>query len=238
VTRPKAELTSTKASFEMTNLIFPFNSEQTFETTMPVLKATAKNIQEASRVVKNGGLVVYPTDTVYGLGCDPFNVRAVERVFKVKGERKEKPLPILASDIKFIEKIAHINEKARKIAEKHWPGPLTLVVPKKPVLPNIVTCGLASVGVRIPNHTVAIQLINLCDGLLIGTSANKTGEKSPRNAQEASKQICEKVDIVLDDGPTPLGQESSIVDLTSEKPRMLREGPLNLIDILNALQDF
>jgi len=205
---------------------------------MPVLKATVDNIREASRVVKNGGLVVYPTDTVYGLGCDPFNVKAVERVFKVKGERKEKPLPILASDIKFIKKIANINEKARKIAEKHWPGPLTLVVPKKPALPNIVTCGLASVGVRIPNHTVAIQLINLCDGLLIGTSANKTGEKSSRNAQEASKQIGEKVDIILDNGPTPLGQESSIVDLTLEKPKMLREGPLNLIDILNALQDF
>jgi L-threonylcarbamoyladenylate synthase len=204
---------------------------------MPVLKATVDNIREASKIVKNGGLVVYPTDTVYGLGCDPFNVRAVERVFKVKGERKEKPLPILASDIKFIEKIAHINEKARKIAEKYWPGPLTLVVPKKPVLPSIVTCGLASVGVRIPNHTVAIQLISLCNGLLVGTSANKTGEKSPRNAQEATKQLGEHVDMVLDDGPTPLGQESSIVDLTSKEPKMLREGPINLADILNTLKD-
>jgi L-threonylcarbamoyladenylate synthase len=147
-------------------------------------------------------------------------------------------LPILASDIKFIEKIAYINEKARKIAEKHWPGPLTLVVPKKPVLPSIVTCGLASVGVRIPNHTVAIQLISLCDGLLVGTSANKTGKKPPRNAQEANKQLGEQVDIVLDGGPTLLGQESSIVDLTSKKPKMLREGPIKLVEVLNALQDF
>jgi len=205
---------------------------------MPILKATVDNIREASKVVKNGGLVVYPTDTVYGLGCDPFNIRAVERVFKVKGERKEKPLPILASDIKLIEKIAYINEKARKIAEKHWPGPITLVVPKKPVLPNVVTCGLASVGVRIPNHTVAIQLINLCDGLLVGTSANKTGKKSPKTAQEANKQLGELVDIVLDGGPTPLGQESSIIDLTSKKPKMLREGPIKLAEVLNALRDF
>jgi len=205
---------------------------------MPVLKATVKNIQEASKIVKNGGLVVYPTDTVYGLGCDPFNVRAVEKIFKVKGERKEKPLPILASDIKFIEKIAHINETTRKIAEKHWPGPLTLVVPKKTVLPNIVTCGLASVGVRIPNHKVAIQLIGLCDGLLVGTSANKTGEKSPKTAREANKQLGKQVAIVLDDGPTPLGQESSIVDLTSKKPKMLREGPIKLAEVLKALQDF
>jgi len=204
---------------------------------MPVLKATAKNIGEASRVVKKGGLVVYPTDTVYGLGCDPFNVRAVERVFKVKGERKEKPLPILASDIKFIEKIAYINEKARKIAERHWPGPLTLIVPKKPALPSIVTCGLASVGVRIPNHPVALQLISLCNGLLVGTSANKTGEKSPKTAQEATKQLGRLVDIVLDGGPTPLSQESSIVDLTSRKPKMLREGPVKLTEVLNALEN-
>jgi len=201
------------------------------------LKATRKNIQKTAKMVKNGGLVVYPTDTVYGLGCDPFNIRAVKRVFKVKGERKEKPLPILASDIKCIEKIAHISERARKIAAKHWPGPLTLVVLKKPVLPDIVTSELASVGVRIPNHTIAVQLINLCDGLLVGTSANKTGKKPPTTAQEATKQLGREVDIVLDGGPTPLGQESSIVDLTSEKPKMLRAGPLKLEDILNFLQD-
>jgi len=204
---------------------------------MTVLKATVDNIQEASRVVKKGGLVVYPTDTVYGLGCDPFNVRAVKRVFKVKGERKEKPLPILASDIKAVEKIAHLNERARKIAERHWPGPLTLVVSKKPVLPSIVTCGLSSVGVRIPNHTTAFQLISLCDGLLVGTSANKTGEKSPKTAHEASEQLGRQVDIVLDGGPTTLGRESSIVDLTSRRLKMLREGPVKLVDVLNALRD-
>jgi len=204
---------------------------------MLVLKAAVDNIRKAAKVVKNGGLVVYPTDTVYGLGCDPFNVKAVERVFKVKGERKEKPLPILASDLECIEKIAYPNQKARKLADKYWPGPLTLVVPKKPVLPNIVTCELASVGVRIPNHTVAIQLISFCGGLLVGTSANKTGEKPPITAREATKQLGEQVDIVLDGGPTPLGQESSIVDLTSEKPKMLREGRVKLLEVLNALRD-
>jgi len=204
---------------------------------MRVLKATVDNIREASKVVKKGGLVVYPTDTVYGLGCDPFNVRAVKRIFKVKGERKHKPLPILASDIECIEKIAYINEKARKIAERHWPGPLTLVVPKKAALPNIVTCGLASVGVRIPNHPVAAQLISLCNGLLVGTSANKTGGKSPKTAREATEQLGEQVDVVLDGGPTPLGKESSIIDLTSKKPKMLREGPVKLVEVLNALRD-
>ena len=204
---------------------------------MPVLKATVDNIRKASKIVKNGGLIIYPTDTVYGLGCDPFNVRAIERVFKVKGERKDKPLPILASDLAHIRKIAYLNKRAKKIAERRWPGPLTLVVQKKTVLPDIVTCGSTSVGVRIPNHTVAIQLINLCDGLLIGTSANITGEKPPKTAQEAYKQLGEQVDVVLDGGPTPLGQESSIINLTSRKPKILREGPIKLVDILNALRD-
>jgi len=204
---------------------------------MSVFKATENSIRKASKIVKDGGLVVYPTDTVYGMGCDPFNIKAVERVFKVKGERKEKPLPILASDIECIAKIAYMNEKARKIAEKHWPGPLTLVVPKKLALPSIVTCGLKSVGVRIPNHTVAIQLISLCDGLLVGTSANKTGRKAPNTAQEAIEQLGKLVDIVLNGGPAPLHQESSIIDLTARRPKMLREGPVKLTEALNALKD-
>lgn len=186
-------------------------------------------------VVKNGGIIIYPTDTVYGLGCDPFNVRAVERIFNTKGERKEKPLPILGSDLEYVQKIAYINEKARKITQRFWPGPLTLVVRKKPSLPNIVTCGFDSVGVRIPNHSAAVQLISLCDGLLVGTSANKTGSRPPKTAREAAKQLGEKVDMILDGGPAPLGQESSVVDLTSKKPKMLREGPIKFKEVLSVL---
>jgi len=202
---------------------------------MPILKATVANIREASKVVKKGGLIIYPTDTVYGLGCGPFNIEAVKRIFRTKGERKEKPLPILGADIECIKKIAYIDEKARKIAERFWPGPLTLVVPKKPTLPDIVTCGSDSIGVRIPNHTVAIQLISLCEGLLVGTSANKTGKKPPRTAPEAAEQLGEQVDMILDGGPTPLGVESSVVDLTSKKPKMLREGPIKLEQIAMLL---
>jgi L-threonylcarbamoyladenylate synthase len=210
---------------------------KTLEHAMLVIKATEKNILKASKIVKNGGLVIYPTDTVYGLGCDPFNIKAVEKLFKVKGERKNKPPPILASEIRSVKKIAHIDENARKLAEKFWPGPLTLVVPKKPTLPSIVTCNLESVGVRIPNHKVALQLITLCGGLIVGTSANKTGEKPPKTAQEAASQLGERVDIVLDGGQTPLSQESSIVDLTSKTPKMIREGPIKLTHIMNTFND-
>jgi L-threonylcarbamoyladenylate synthase len=209
----------------------------TFEDTMPFLKATPDNIKKASKIVGKEGLVIFPTDTVYGLGCNPFNIEAVEKVFKVKGERKNKPLPILASSLRAVERIAHMNKNARKIAKQYWPGPLTLVVPKKPTLPNMVTCSLESVGVRIPNHKVALQLITLCGGLLVGTSANKTGEKPPKTAQEAARQLGEEVDIVLDDGPTPLGQESSVIDLTQKEPKILREGTIKLKHITDTIND-
>lgn len=201
---------------------------------MRILKATSDNVLVASEMVRRGGLVIYPTDTVYGLGCDPFNVTAVKRVSKVKGERR-KPLPILASSIEHVEKIASLSQEAKKIAKEFWPGPLTLVVPKKPVLPDFVTYNLDSVGVRVPKHDVALQLITLSNGLLVGTSANKTGEKPPRTAQEAAQQLEEEVDMILNGGPATLGMPSTVVDLTSKKPRILREGSISFKEILEAL---
>ena len=201
---------------------------------MRILKATRDNILTASQIVRTGGLVVYPTETVYGLGCNPFNIEAVKRVFEVKGERR-KPPPILASRINHVEKIASMSQAGKKVAEKFWPGPLTLVFPKKLVLPDFVTCNLDSVGVRIPKHDVALQLISLSNGLLIGTSANRTGERPPRNVHEATRQLKEEVDIFLDGGPATLGRSSTVADLTSEKPRILREGPISLKEILDII---
>ncbi len=200
---------------------------------MRILKTTEDNILKASRIVTRGGLVVYPTDTVYGLGCDPFNVEAVTRVFKVKGER-DKPLPILASDIESVKRIAFVSEMAGRVAARFWPGPLTLVVPKKPLLPGVVTCNLKSVGVRIPQHDVALRLIILSNGLIVGTSANKTGEKPPCTAQEAAEQLGKEVDMILDGGPTPLGAPSTVVDLTRKKPKILREGVIDLEELLGT----
>jgi len=201
---------------------------------MQVLKATEKNIALASEIVRNGGLVVYPTETVYGLGCNPFNIEAVKRVFQVKGNRK-KPLPILASSIEHIEKVAYLSESIKCVAAKFWPGPLTIVLSKKPLLPDIVTCNQNSVGIRIPKHDVAIRLIQLSNGLLVGTSANKTGKKPPKTAEEATKQIGREVDIILDGGPVSYGVSSTVVDFTSAKPKLLREGPISLEEILAAV---
>jgi L-threonylcarbamoyladenylate synthase len=198
---------------------------------MRILKATVAAIKEAARTVAEGGVIVYPTDTVYGLGCSPFNQDSVKRIFSIKGERT-KPLPILASDVKEIERIAHVTDKALKLAEKFWPGPLTMVLPKKASLPSIVTRGLDSVAVRVPNHKVALELIRMSGGLLVGTSANKTGKKPPRTAADAAEQIGKEVDLIMDDGPTPIGASSTIIDLTREKLRILRQGPIKLEDIL------
>lgn len=201
---------------------------------MTVLKATKTNIMTAAQIVRRGGLVVYPTETVYGLGCDPLNVQAVKRVLDVKGDRK-KPLPVLAASIVDADKVAFVSPNGKKLAAKFWPGHLTMVFPKKPALPDVVTFGWDSVGLRIPDNDVALQLISLSGGLLIGSSANRTGEEPARRVQEISGELKEMVDVVLDGGPAVQGRPSTVVDLTSEKPRILREGPISLKAILYAL---
>ena len=201
---------------------------------MTLLKATRNNIMVAARIVERGGLVVYPTETVYGLGCDPFNIEAVKRILKVKGDRR-KPLPVLAASIGDADKVSFISQIGKRLAAKFWPGPLTLVFPKKSALPDIVTFGRDSVGLRIPDNKLALHLISLSGGLLIGSSANRTGEEPPRTVQEISGELKEMVDVVLDGGATAQGMPSTVADLTSEKPRILREGPISLKEILDAL---
>lgn len=202
---------------------------------MRVLKATAKNIRVVAGIVKRGGIVVYPTDTVYGLGCDPLNVGAVKRLICVKG-RRDRAFPILAGSLDDIERVAHLSVEARKIGENFWPGPLTLVLPKKKLLPDVVTFGLASVGVRIPRHKVALDLIKLSGGLLVGTSANKSGLPPPSTAAEARVQLNDEVDAILDFGTSDLGFSSTVIELTGKKPEVLREGSINLRDVLSVLR--
>jgi len=191
-----------------------------------ILTANTESIREAALVVKGGGLVVYPTDTVYGLGCDPFNIDAVERLIKAKGGRN-KPLPILARSTGDVERVAELSEKAKELAERYWPGPLTLILQRKD-LPDIVTLHSATVGVRIPKNQVALTLLMLSGGLLVGTSANKTGTRPPFTASEAYEHLKNDVDIVLDGGAAELKVSSTILDLTGEKPKVLRKGSLIL----------
>jgi L-threonylcarbamoyladenylate synthase len=201
---------------------------------MTVLNATKTSIVTAAQIVKKGGLVVYPTETVYGLGCDPLNVQAVKRLLEVKGDRN-KPLPVLAASIVDAEKMAHISLNGKKLAAKFWPGPLTMVFQKKPALLDVVTFGLDSVGLRIPNNDVTLQLLSLCGGLLVGSSANRTGEKPPRSVQEVSVELKRMVDVVLDGGSAVQGTPSTVVYFVQEKPRILRAGPVSLKAIMDTL---
>jgi L-threonylcarbamoyladenylate synthase len=201
---------------------------------MTILKATTNNIMVTARIIERGGLVIYPTETVYGLGCNPFNIEAVKRLLKLKGNRK-KPLPILVESIEDADKIALIPQSGKLLAKKFWPGSLTIVFRKKPALPDIVTFGLDSVGLRIPDNDVAFRLIGLSGGFLVGSSANRSGEEPPRILQEIPDGLKDMVDVVLDGGPTVRGRPSTVVDLTSVKPRLLREGPIEFREILDVL---
>ncbi len=199
---------------------------------MQIFHSTPENIVATAEIVKEGGLVVYPTDTVYGLGCDPFNLEAVERLREVKGSR-DKPFPILSSSLDGVAKVAEFSPKVREICKRYWPGPLTLVLPKKP-LPIAATLGADTVGVRIPNNQVALTLIKLSGGILVGTSANKTGAQPTSTAAEARRQLNDEVDVILDGGAADLGISSTVIDLTEAKPRLLRLGTANPEAILRA----
>lgn len=202
---------------------------------MAILKATITNIEHVAEIIKRGGLAVYPTDTVYGLGCDPFNINAVKRVCSVKGSRK-KPLPILSCNLEDIERVAELSPTARRIVEAFWPGPLTLVLPRKAVLKS-AAFGLGSIGVRIPNNDVALKLIELSGGLLIGTSANKPGKHPPTTALDAYMQLKDEVDAVLDGGKTNIGVSSTVLDVIGKEPQILREGSVSLEDILEIFEE-
>lgn len=199
-----------------------------------VVVADNHQIKTAAKIVKNGGLIIYPTETVYGLGCDPYNLEAVKKVFKVKG-RTNKPLPILVSNLKKAMEISYFTDEALKLAKKFWPGPLTIVLKRKNSAPSFLGGNPKLIGVRVPNHPVALKLVKLCGGFLVGTSANLSGKKPPTTAYEAAKQIGSKVDLILDGGKTSIGLSSTVLDLSTKKPKILREGPITKKEISSLL---
>ena len=194
-------------------------------------------IKEAARVVSQGGLVVYPTDTVYGLGCDPFNGNAVDRIFKVKG-RPSRPMPILVSSIERAEQLVELGKVGAVLASKFWPGALTIVAPIKVniSLPENLTCGFKTLGVRVPNHNCALKLIVGAGGFLVGTSANRSGEKPSLTVEEAVNSLQQSVDIYLDGGRVVLGRESTVLDISREEPVVVREGAISKETIFGVLR--
>ena len=187
-------------------------------------------IQQAIAIIKNSGAVVYPTDTVYGLGVNALNVFAIEQLFKIKKRPKTKPLPIIVSNIEMAKKMAYIDSKVERILGEIWPGPITVVLRKKDIMPAILTSGKNTIGIRIPNNRIAIALVQEFKGPITGTSANIFKNSECRNAQEVSKQFqnqFSKPDLILDAGQIEKGtRPSTIVDLTTNELKILRVGPV------------
>ncbi len=199
-----------------------------------LIGTSVDNIREAARLVLEGGLIAYPTDTVYGLGCNPFDAAAVDRLVKAK-ERIKGSLPILVSSLAEAERIGEINEKSTVLASKFWPGPLTLVVPTRSSLPAKVTDNSQLVGLRIPNHETTRRLILESGGAIVGTSANISGRPSLRTAEEVLREMNGRIDVVMDGGATPLGRESTVLRIVGDEIKVLREAAISRDDILKAL---
>ena len=171
--------------------------------------------------------MVFPTDTLYALGADGFNEEAVGRVYEVKHRPRTMALPLLLAEVADITKVAgDIPQVAWDLAERFWPGALTLVVNRGPAVSSVVTAGQDTVAVRVPNHPLALRLIEAVGVPLTGTSANRTGEKEPVTADEVRRQFRGEIGMIVDGGPCPLEGASTIVDVTSERPRIVRQGVL------------
>lgn len=187
-----------------------------------------ETIEEAGKLLRKGKLVAYPTDTVYGLGADPFNIKAVENLLKVKKRKRELGLPVLVSKESVARRIAEFTPEADILSKSFWPGALTLVLKTRIKIPKIVTGNREKIAVRMPCHKVP-QLLAMClDGVLIGTSANISGKPSALNAQQVQDQIGSSIDMIIDSGETLTDQPSTIIDLTQKPPVILREGRISL----------
>ncbi len=201
---------------------------------MEVLKLdrdVRRGMERGVEVLRAGGLVVYPTDTLYGLGCNALDEMAVKKVFDVKGRSPEKPLPIAVCDMEMMGRYALINENAERIAKIFLPGALTVVLERRG-LPDVLTAGLPRVAVRIPKNNIALDLIRLAGFPITATSANVSGARPPITAEETEEQL--KVDLILDAGKLNSREPSTILDLTGE-PKVIREGVVKRGEIARVL---
>jgi len=197
-----------------------------------------QQIKQAVVILKQGGLVAYPTDTVYGLGAVMTDIATVDRIFQVKGRPKGMALPVLLADPGQIEEIVtSVPPALRLLADAFFPGALTIILPKSITVPDIVTGGGKTVGFRIPDHPVPIALIRQLGKPIVGTSANLSGLNSALTAAEVTKQIGDKIDMVIDGGKCPGGVESTVVDLSGDKPLIRRQGAIPIEQLRTILPD-
>lgn len=190
------------------------------------------DIQKAAEIIQEGGLVAFPTETVYGLGADALNPYAVASIFEAKNRPTFDPLIVHVADMRQAEILVYrFPEKALKLIEKFWPGPLTIVLPKSPLVPDIVTSSLPNVAIRVPHHPIALELIRESGRPIAAPSANPFGQVSPTTADHVRKSLGNKVNMILDGGPCRVGVESTIISFAEKEPVLLRPGGLSLEEI-------
>lgn len=191
-----------------------------------------EELAQAAEVLRNGGLVAFPTETVYGLGANAFDGQAVVRIFEAKGRPQDNPLIVHVADRETVSQVAaSIPPAAERLMERFWPGPLTLVLPKTPQVADAVTCGLDTVGVRMPNHPVALALIRAAGVPVAAPSANLSGRPSPTSAEHVIEDVAGRVEVIVDGGETGVGVESTVLDVTVDPPVLLRPGGVTVEQI-------
>ena len=203
-----------------------------------LLKDTDEDIKKAAEIIKNGGLVGMPTETVYGLGANALNPKAVLDIFKAKGRPADNPLIVHISDVSQIEKFSlaeEIPEYAKILAEKFWPGPLTMIVKKGKAVPDEVSAGLDTVAIRFPSHPVAQKLISFAGLPVAAPSANLSGSPSPTTPQHVMRDLKGKIPAIIDGGICNVGLESTVITLAENPPRLLRPGGITLEQLRDAL---
>lgn len=190
---------------------------------------TEQDIAAAAAILRDGGLLGIPTETVYGLGSDGLNADAVRRIFEAKGRPQDNPLILHIPEASWLERYCrNIPAAAYTLAEKFWPGPLTMILRRRANVPNAVTCGLNTVGVRCPDHPVTLAIIRAAGVPVAAPSGNRSGRPSPTCASHMLEDMDGRIDAIVDGGPCGVGVESTIIDLTSSVPRLLRPGGLPL----------
>ena len=197
----------------------------------------ATALAEAAAILRAGGVVAMPTDTLYGLAADPFSSDAVARVFAVKGRPAERAMPLVAADVdQVVAQLGPLSELGRRLASTYWPGPLTLLVARPSSIPGDVAGGRPQIGVRVPAHAVTRELCRVSGRLLTATSANLSGEPPSNDPDDIERTLRTGVDLLLDAGRTPGGPPSTIVDVTGREPRLVRPGAIAWDDVLACMQ--
>jgi L-threonylcarbamoyladenylate synthase len=190
------------------------------------LDCSKEGLVQCAGIVRQGGVVVFPTDTIYGIGCDPYNDAAVGRIFSIKGRDEGKPLPVLVGSLSIAEELVSLGPIGRALAARFWPGALTIVAPlaDKKISPK-VTAGKSSLAVRVPAYACTLELLAMCR-CIVGTSANPSGGRPSRTVQDVVVSGLAGYDALLKGNETPIGAESTIVDVTGPKPTIARQGAI------------